>query len=248
MIFESRQGAFKALVGSHNYNLNTPESDKDYKIFVIPTFDDLYFGRSYNRDFIGDTEDCSIHDIRKLSSLLSKSNVNFLEVLFSEEFIIDEDLNQKSKNLILELVNMRDDIAKMNLAYLYDASIGMYFNKMRLVKKGTSKTTHLVDKFGYDTKQASQSWRILDFLERFAETNFSDFKSSIYYNNNDEKKLFILDLKNGVYSYDEFDKIISEKFNNIEDTLKAVYKSMPFDECIYSEVIILLQELIKINL
>ena len=36
MDFGGRTVAFKSLVGSHNYNLNTPESDKDYKVFVLP--------------------------------------------------------------------------------------------------------------------------------------------------------------------------------------------------------------------
>ena len=39
----NRKFAFKSLVGSHNYNLNIETSDKDYKVFVFPTFDDLYF-------------------------------------------------------------------------------------------------------------------------------------------------------------------------------------------------------------
>lgn len=248
MNIAARKVALKALVGSHNYNLNTPESDKDYKIFVIPTFDDLYFGRSYNEDFIGEKEDCSIHDIRKLSHLLSKSNVNFMEVLFSEELTIDEDLDDRSKELISAIFDMKDDIAKMNLPYLYDACIGMYFNKMKLIEKGTAGTKHLLNKFGYDTKQASQSWRILDFLIRFAETDFNDFKSSIYYSNDDSKRQFILDLKNGVYSYDEFKNIISDIFNEVEQNLKRKYKNMPFNEETYSEIIIILQELIKLNM
>ena len=47
MDFGGRNVAFKALVGSHNYNLNTSDSDKDYKLFVIPTLDDLYFNKSF---------------------------------------------------------------------------------------------------------------------------------------------------------------------------------------------------------
>lgn len=39
----------KAIVGSHNYNLNTDTSDKDYKYFVLPTFDELYCGKFFSR-------------------------------------------------------------------------------------------------------------------------------------------------------------------------------------------------------
>ena len=37
----------KFLVGSHNYNLNTEESDKDWKVFLYPSFDNLY-NNTYN--------------------------------------------------------------------------------------------------------------------------------------------------------------------------------------------------------
>ena len=53
----NRKFAFKSLVGSHNYNLNIETSDKDYKVFVFPTFDDLYFNKSYSKSCIGETED-----------------------------------------------------------------------------------------------------------------------------------------------------------------------------------------------
>ena len=118
MDFGGRTVAFKSLVGSHNYNLNTPESDKDYKVFVLPTFDDLYFNNSFSKSYIGETEDFDTHDIRKCSSLWYKANVNFLEVLFSKRFLVNAELDDKSKLLIYQIYDMRNDIAKMNLKYL----------------------------------------------------------------------------------------------------------------------------------
>lgn len=97
MDFGGRKEIFRALVGSHNYNMNTPESDKDYKIFVAPTFNDLYFNKSYSNFIIGETEDYDIHDVRKLSNLLWKSNVNFMEVLFSEDIVINENVTLSTK-------------------------------------------------------------------------------------------------------------------------------------------------------
>ena len=35
MDFGGRTVLFQSLVGSHNYNLNTETSDKDYKIFLL---------------------------------------------------------------------------------------------------------------------------------------------------------------------------------------------------------------------
>ena len=104
-----RKEAFKALVGSHNYNLNTQTSDKDYKVFVLPTFDDLFSGRQFSKATTGEI-DIEYHDIRKLSNLLWKSNINFLEVLFSEELEINTSLTKDSKDKIEEIINLKDQI------------------------------------------------------------------------------------------------------------------------------------------
>ena len=47
-----RETVFKALVGSHNYNLADKNSDKDYKVFVLPTFEDLYNGVQYSKQTV----------------------------------------------------------------------------------------------------------------------------------------------------------------------------------------------------
>ena len=39
MNIENREIMLKSSVGSVNYNLVTADSDKDYKFFVMPTFD-----------------------------------------------------------------------------------------------------------------------------------------------------------------------------------------------------------------
>lgn len=243
-----RKVAFKALVGSHNYNLNTEESDKDYKIFVLPNFDDLYFGKSFNIDYIGKTEDFNIHDIRKCSNLWFKANVNFLEVLFSSEFSVNEDLDEKSKKLIYEIYDMRDDIAKMNLKFLYDACIGMHYNKLKLLEKGTVGTVHLVERFGYDTKQAMQAWRILDFLRAFSDTEFNDFKSAIWYSEDNSKRKFMLDIKEGKFTLNEYKEIISNTFTDVEENFKVKYKNQPINNDTNDKIIEILKELIKVNL
>lgn len=248
MDFGGRKVAFKSLVGSHNYNLNTIESDKDYKVFIIPTFDDLYFNNTFSKSYIGKTEDFDVHDIRKCSSLWYKANVNFLEVLFSEEFSINHNLDNKSKLLIAELYQMKNDIAKMNLKYLYDACIGMYYNKIKYLEKGTEGTQHLVDKFGYDTKQALHAWRILDFLRRFADTGFNDFKSAIWYSEDDIKRRFLLDLKNGMYSLNEYKETVANTLNHVEGNYKDKYRSQVLDEDTNNKLLEIIKELVRINL
>ncbi len=63
---EGRPVVLEALSGSHNYNLNTPTSDRDYKVFVAPTFSDLYRGSTIHREWIGIERDVLVHDVRKI--------------------------------------------------------------------------------------------------------------------------------------------------------------------------------------
>lgn len=227
-----RKVLLKALVGSHNYNLDTPESDRDYKVFVAPTFEDLYEGKSYSNSDIGAEADHDIHDIRKLERLLYKSNVNFMEILFSEDLQIAEDASDNTKMLLENLIDIKDDIARMNLPYLYHACIGMYHNKMKYLEKGTSGTMHLVEKYGYDTKQALHSYRILDFLIRFMNSGFNDFKWAITYSGIRPRlsNLFelsdremMLNIKNGEYTLGGFKKIVEDKLKFVEEKFKPSY-------------------------
>ena len=70
------------LVGSNNYNLDLPDSDKDYKGVVMPNFTDLYFNKTLNAQV---DERKSLVDYRFFCQKLIKANTNYVEILFSKE-------------------------------------------------------------------------------------------------------------------------------------------------------------------
>ena len=122
-LFDGRKVAFKALFGSHNYNLQTQESDRDYKYFVIPTFEDLYKGKFFSTSHVGDGDDYDVHDIRQLPNLWWKANINFLEVLFSEEYNF-AGIDGVLYGRLAQIWKLKDKIARMNLPYLFNACVG----------------------------------------------------------------------------------------------------------------------------
>ena len=245
-----RKELFRALVGSHNYNLNTPESDKDYKIFIAPTFDDLYFNKQFSKSYIGETEDYDVHDIRKVSSLFWKANVNFLEVLFSEDIQLKYDVKNgtQTHKYLNDIFAMKNDIARMNLPYLYDACIGMHITKKKQIDKGTSGTQHLVDKYGYDTKQAMHSIRILNFLRRFADNEFTDFKQAIWYMEDEGNKEYLLDMKKGNCAKEEYYFVSEYYLNMIEQDYKDKYKVQKADVETNNTLIDLVKKIVKMQL
>jgi uncharacterized protein len=218
---EERFLAFYARVGSHEYDLNTATSDEDFKEFVLPTFDDLYYGRMYANQTIQKDLDVDVHDIRKIPELFAKSNLNFLETLYSTKTVT----NPFFKEEVEEIFSMKDQIVTMNLTQLYKSCRGMHKNKMGLLEKGTEGTQHLVDKFGYDTKQAQHAYRCLSFLQRFHNNGFSDFKQSITYTGTDKK--FIMSIKEGYFTLNEF-RHFAEVYDEMTTKLEEKY-SQPFN-------------------
>lgn len=240
-----RKELFRALVGSHNYNLNTETSDYDYKVFVAPTFDDLYSKKMYSKSIIGDEQDLDIHDVRKVSNLWWKANVNFIEVLFSKEVMYGLTIKDETIELIEQVFAMKNEIAKMNLPYLYNACIGMYFTKMKQIHKGTEGTKHLVEQFGYDTKQALHSIRILDFLQRFADSDFEDFEYAINYECGDSFRNFLFEVKNGGYTIEQIQEIVQDMHHTVEHEYKDKYMNATPNEETNQKLIGIVKQIVK---
>lgn len=81
----------RILYGSQNYGLNTPESDKDYKVLLCPEFEDLYRYHKVCKDDLPnglDPEHYSVMSIIQFHDLLMAGNPNCLEMLFSVESIL----------------------------------------------------------------------------------------------------------------------------------------------------------------
>lgn len=244
-----REWAFKVLVGSHNYNLNTPESDKDYKVFFFPIFDDLYAGRMYTiPQVVTNTVDYNFHDLRKLEALLWKANINFLEILEGEEIIINPKLYVSTRKQIQGIFDMKKELVNMNLPYLFNACIGMHIEKKKAMHKGTEGTQHLVEKYGYDTKQAQHSYRVLNFLERYGDINFTDFKRAIWYKDSEESKRTLQNIKDGKYSYEEMMKVLEEYKDYIELNYKQKYQMVEPDLNTMAKLQELIKDLVKFNI
>lgn len=115
--------------------------------------------------------------------------------------------------------------------------------KFAIEKEGTQ---YLVDKFGYDTKQALHAYRILNFIVRFAQTDFQDFKWAMTYTKHDID--FMLAIKNGEFSSLRFVDYVSWYHETNFQPLKKKYHSFSANEELKSELELLIMELVKENL
>lgn len=222
---KNRKPLITASVDSVNYNLNDENSDRDYKQFVCPTFDDLYYNKQYSKSYTSEFVDYTVHDIRKLSYLLYKSNINFIELLFAQEMEFIVGLEWLKDN--------RDELATMNLPYLYTACVGMSIEKMKRLHKGTTTTQALVDKYGYDTKQAMCAYRVLDFLDRIINTDFN-FGKAIYYSAGEDNHNVLMKMKRGEYK-EEFLKLYENKKQQV-DKYKESFRGKKIKEDVKEEL------------
>lgn len=211
----NRQVLIKALVGSFSHNLNHEGSDEDLKYFVAPTFDDIYDGKRFSTASVSETLDYDVHDIRSLPELVWKANVNFIGVLFSPRY--EYDLAFSS------FFVRREEFATMNLYAFNNATMGMHFQKMNSLLKGTGTTQVLVDRFGYDTKQAHHALRCLYTLDRFMK--FGSMSAALWYDFGEPARRVLMAVKQGAYTLPEFHSIVRGWFETYGEETKAFYAS-----------------------
>lgn len=234
--FGNRPVAIKALVGSWAGNLQTPTSDKDWKYFVTPTFDDLYSGKMFSSANVSETVDYDCHDIRQLGNLLWKSNINFIVTLFSPEYECNPKLQWIFDNA--------DRYADMNLPAFYGSTMGMHSEKMSKLLQPTGNTQILVDKFGYDTKQATHALRCLLVLQRIAEG--MSMREALWFNGNMRQHL--LDVKAGSYSLEDFKSLVNIWHETHKESVKAWFSNQVANEELSVELNQGIKTYIRINL
>jgi len=238
----SRKNAFLASVGSINYNTDDINSDEDKKLYQFPGFKDMYENKDFSKSSVSLEEDIEVHDIRKLKNMLVKSNINFTEVMFAQNVT-------KWGSFYDDLITMREEIARMNLPYLYEACVGMArrklgdFNRDAIAyyqsqSKGNEEATQAL-KMKY-SKNIATGIRILDSLQRYADNGFESFGNAIRYADGDEVRHLILDIRKAERSPEALEILFQMKLgeaNALKDTYRAhkldTYAEKWLNELIY---------------
>ena len=213
--FENNQIVYLALVGSQNYGLATPESDVDTKCCVLPSWKDIIqahqpYGHTYIRD---NNEHIDITDFRSMMSILKKQNINFLEQLFTYDYLINETYSHE----IEELRRHREAIAHYNPRKCVQTMAGIAKSKeSRILRPLGEEKNKTFEEFGYHPKELAQLYRIYCFLASY--TKGLTFEVSLKNVNRGEyfilktKKLPIEEVKNTIEIYSTRVKEIEESF------------------------------------
>jgi hypothetical protein len=236
--YEGREVIFTARVGSHNYNLNTEASDDDFKSYLLPTLEDLFSGKMVKKSKVSDEIDVEYKDIRELPRLLYKSNINFMEVLFS----VDIWINPKYEEPIRYLIGIREKIAAMNIPYWWGSSMGIMGRmqkEMLVVGKGCYD-----EKLGYDPKAAAKGLRVMGFLEKYR--NEQCFADAIWHN--EDGRAYLLGIKKGEFTLEEIQDQMAVDVSFNELVRKDWYSEQPVNQDTLKLIELTLMDLVFDNI
>ena len=155
--------------GSQNYGLDMYSeeywSDIDTKCIVLPSLDDIIL----NKKPISTTherknkEHIDFKDIRLMWDCFTKQNVNFMEILFTDYYIVPD----KYLPYWNQMREMAEEITHAHPAQTVRTMFGMSMEKYKALEHRYPTIEWKIDKWGYDGKQLHHIIRINDFIRRY---------------------------------------------------------------------------------
>lgn len=218
-----------AVNGSYNYGMDTPESDVDSKLLVIPSFEQLVSGKSLNQLYCmkDNGEHVEVKDIRHYFHTMLKQNVNFVETLYAQVWII----NPHYLSLFSMLFDMRDVISGCNPKAAINCIQGTVKQKrIQMVHDSPGRHDSIME-YGYDTKSFHHLMRLSIFGLRYMDG--IDYQECLLNNSIPNVKEHILAAKNPRGHYplrwieEDADFYVSELDKRVQKYLEAL---RPFEQ------------------
>lgn len=153
--------------GSGNYGVDTPASDVDTKMIVVPSFKDI----ALNRKAVSTTHvrpneaHTDWKDIRLMLQTFRKQNLNFLEILFTEYKILNPLYADEWKRLEAE----REAIAHYSPFAAIKSMKGIAMEKYHAMEHEYPAKREVLAKHGYDPKQLHHLLRVAEYIKRYID-------------------------------------------------------------------------------
>lgn len=156
-----------AVNGSYNYNMDTPQSDIDSKLLVIPSLEQLISGKSLNylHCMSDNGEHVEVKDIRHYFATMLKQNINFVETLYAQVWIV----NPVYMRLFHYLFEMRDVISGCNPIATIHCIQGTAHQKYKQMLQSSPARAAEIENYGFDRKSLHHLVRCVFFGEYYME-------------------------------------------------------------------------------
>lgn len=206
------------LQGSQNYNLDiysdTYKSDIDTKAILLPSFDEFCHGCSpiSTTHVRSNNEHIDLKDIRVMFETFKKQNVNFVEILFSQYYIVPD----KYASFWRQLRALGEKLTHCHPSQNIKTMAGLSFEKRKALCHPYPTIKDKIDKYGYDGKQLHHIVRINEFLKNYIAG--IPFKKCLTQHDFATLELMV-NAKLNAFSLDEALKL-ADQFNDETDALK----------------------------
>ena len=164
------------LQGSQNYGMADENSDIDSKMLVLPSMSDLVLNnKPFNKVHImQNDEHCDMKDVREYFKIFRKSNINFVEILFTDYWIV----NEKYQDIWLGLRARAEELARYNPYAAVSCMKGMASEKLHALCHEYPSRMSWIAQYGFDPKQLSHLLRIKYFIDNYIAGE--SYKDCIY--------------------------------------------------------------------
>lgn len=155
------------LQGSHNYGMDDQESDIDSKMLTLPSLREIVLNEKPLNyvHIMENNEHVDMKDVREYFKIFRKSNINFVEILFTDYWIV----NEKYQHIWLDLRSNAEELARYNPYAAVSCMKGMASEKMHALCHEYPSRMPWIEKYGFDPKQLSHLARIKYFLDNYIE-------------------------------------------------------------------------------
>lgn len=217
-----------AVNGSYNYNMDTPQSDIDSKLLVIPSLEQLVNGKSLNylHCMSDNDEHVEVKDIRHYFATMLKQNINFVETLYAQVWIV----NPVYMRLFHYLFEMRDVISGCNPIATIHCIQGTVHQKYKQMLQSSPARAAEIENYGFDRKSLHHLVRCVFFGEYYMEG--TSYQECLQNNDVPNIRRMIMNLKTTTVLNKEWAINIAEdmldwfdeKVDSYLDTIKSFQK------------------------
>lgn len=217
-----------AVNGSYNYNMDTPQSDIDSKLLVIPSLEQLVSGKSLNylHCMSDNGEHVEVKDIRHYFATMLKQNINFVETIYAQVWIV----NPVYMRLFHYLFEMRDVISGCNPIATIHCIQGTAHQKYKQMLQSSPARAAEIENYGFDRKSLHHLVRCVFFGEYYMEG--TSYQECLQNNDVPNIRRIIMNLKtttvlNREYAINIAEDMLDgfdEKVDSYLDTIKPFQK------------------------
>lgn len=230
------------LYGSQNYNLDTPESDFDFKALVFPNFMDMVLGKpqvSKTLDFEGGKID--VKSVAKMFENYKKMNPSYIETLFTHWYVVNPDFAEDWE----KVRGLAPRLAYADPMKAMKTMVGIAMEKAHALTHPYEGKLQVLEKYGYDGKQLSHELRLNLMFDKYAAR--MPYEEVLLPSEEDKKRLIDLKLWRPQLEVEEARRLAKLYVNELQAKRDAIFDkgNLRIDTEVMDELDALLVSMLK---